>query len=340
MKTPIGREMRSFWQSQTARLTMFYLMIIMAMSIAFSITLYFVLAGQLERQVPKELILNNNYGLDAIATLQEYLAAQVDVGRRELIIRLVFLNSIMLLFGAAISYLLARKTLEPIERNVEAQAQFVSDASHELRTPLTALQIENEVALRNPKLKIKDAKQILQNNLDEVERLRRMTSLMLEATSGSMSLEVQPTDLEEIIDKALAIVAPVAAENQVEIINNAKPAKVTVDSDAIVQALTALIENAVKYSSPDAPVEITSFKRLQFVTLAVSDQGPGIESSQIDRIFDRFYRADSARTRQYRGGHGLGLSIVRTIMRAHGSDVRCKSKLGKGSTFELILPRS
>lgn len=340
MKAPIGREMLTFWQSQTARLTAFYLAIIMAMSLAFSVTIYFVSAGQLARQMPKDVLVQDSSQLDAVIRIQEYLTEQQTIGQHELVFQLVFLNSVMLLFGGAISYLLARKTLEPIERNVEAQAQFVSDASHELRTPLTALRIENEVALRNKKLKLKDAKQILQNNIDEVGRLQRMTSLMLEAASGSVSLDVTATDLAEIIDKALAISGPVADSQQVRVVNKTKSARVDVDSDAIVQALTALLENAIKYSPEGGVVEVSSVNKRQTVALSVKDSGPGIEPEQQDKVFDRFYRSDSARTRQNHGGHGLGLAIVRTIMRAHGSEVRLKSKLGHGSKFELILPRS
>lgn len=340
MKALTGREMLPFWQSQTARLTAFYLTIIMAMSLAFSVTIYFVSAGQLERHMPRDIRLEDSSQLNIVLRIQQYLSEQEAINQQELVFRLVFLNSVMLLFGGAISYLLARKTLEPIERNVEAQAQFVSDASHELRTPLTALQIENEVALRNPKLKLKEARQILQNNLDEVGRLQRMTSLMLEAASGAVSLDVMPTDLAEIVDKALTINGPVAASQKVELIDKTKPVTVNVDSDAIVQALTALIDNAIKYSREGEAVEIASLKKRQVVILSVRDNGPGIAPEQQDKIFDRFYRSDSARTRQSYGGHGLGLAIVRTIMRAHGSEVRLKSKPGRGSKFELILPRS
>lgn len=340
MKAAIGREMLTFWQSQTARLTTFYLALIMAMSLAFSLTIYFVSAAQLERSMPQDIIVPDSGQIEAVIRIQDYLAEQQAIGQRELVFQLTFLNSIMLLFGGAISYLLARKTLEPIERNVEAQAQFVSDASHELRTPLTALQIENEVALRNPKLKLKDAKQALQNNLDEVGRLQRMTSLMLEAASGAVSLDLAPTDLSEIIDKALSITSSVASTQKVEVIDKTKPAVVEVDSDAIVQALTALIDNAIKYSSEGQKVEISSVKKRQTVILSVRDYGPGIAPEHQDKIFDRFYRSDSARTRQSRGGHGLGLAIVRTIMRAHDSEVRLKSRLGHGSKFELILRRA
>lgn len=329
-----------FWQSQTLRLTAIYLAVIMAMSLGFSGVLYTVSVGQLQRQMPGDVFIDEQGQFRPVPRVQRYLQTQIESSQRELLLRLVVLNVTMMLFGAAISYLLARKSLEPIERNMQAQSRFVSDVSHELRTPLTALQTCNEVTLRNKKLTLADARQVLADNLDEVGRLQRMTSTLLELLSDDVRLEVRPTNLHELVAKATTIVAPLALERSISLDDTTEDARVMVDSDAVVQALTALLDNAIKYSPDGATVNLRSTIKRQVVWLDVSDTGPGIAAEEQSRIFERFYRSDEARAQQGSGGYGLGLTIVKKIMDAHGGDVTLESKLGEGSSFRLVLPRA
>lgn len=327
-----------FWRRQTTRLTAIYLAVIMALSLGFSSILYFVSAAQLERQVPGDYFSDEGGQFLPAARVQRYLSSQVDAGKRELVVRLAVLNTVMLLFGAAISYILARKTLEPIERNDEAQTQFVSDVSHELRTPLTALQATNEVALRKKKLTIQEARQIIQSNIDDVGRMQRMTTLLLSLLSDHAALTRQTIGIHDIVSRAITTIAPQALERDIALDDTTKNLQVDVDPDAIAQVLVVLLDNAIKYSALGSTVTLSTTPKRQMVALTVADTGQGIAPEDQERIFRRFYRSDAARSRASGDGYGLGLTIAQKIVTAHGGTIELRSQLSKGSQFSLLLP--
>lgn len=327
-----------FWRTQTTRLTATYLAVIMAMSLGFSTILYFASASQLDRQLPRDYYIDESGQFLPAMRVQRYINSQVDAGKHELIVRLILLNTVMLLFGGAISYILARKTLEPIERNDEAQTQFVSDVSHELRTPLTAMQTTNEVALRKKKLTLDEARDIIRSNVDDVGRLQRMTTLLLSLLSDNATLTRQEVGIHEIVSQAMTVVAPQAIEKDIALDDHTKNQKVHVDTDAIAQALVVLLDNAIKYSEAGSTVLLTTARKRQMVALSVIDTGSGIAPVDQEKIFQRFYRSDQARSQSSGGGYGLGLAIAEKIIRAHGGTIELRSTAGKGSEFSLLLP--
>lgn len=327
-------QISEFWRSQTSRLMLVYLLIIMVMSISYSTVIYITSVGQLERQIP------DSTNLTASDRISEYLQTLVSEGKQELIVRLYVLNLIMLIFGAAFSFMLARWTLEPIERNVESQTRFVSDASHELRTPLTAIQTSNEVALRKKKLSLSEARSVIEQNLSDVERLQRLTTTMLELVADDRPLNRLPTRIHDIVARSLTDVAPQALERRIKIDDQTTNKLVSADIASATQALTILLDNAIKYSERKQAVRLTT-QRLRRGTWAISvkDDGPGIDKDEQKKIFTRFYRSDTARSRQSgSGGYGLGLEIAQMIARRHGGSIELKSSPGKGSTFSLVLP--
>ncbi|MGH7240950.1 MAG: histidine kinase dimerization/phospho-acceptor domain-containing protein, partial [Candidatus Saccharimonadales bacterium] len=189
-------------KTPTTRLAMTYLTIIMLMSVSFSIVFYNTSSRQLGRQLPPDSFFHqlqtgqpagrgtNNTMSNGDDThtfiaggsrdeVSRYLQARIDEGRSDLFRHLVYLNISALLLGALISYALARRALEPIEETMEAQAQFVSDASHELRTPLTAIQTSNEVFMRRPKATLHEAKSLINQNTEDVKRLKQLSDALL-----------------------------------------------------------------------------------------------------------------------------------------------------------------
>lgn len=332
-------QLTQFWQSQTSRLLLIYLAIIMAMSIGYSTIIYFVSAVQLEQQFPRTVYEEIDGVLIANQSLESLMEQRVADSKRELFVQLYILNLLMLVFGAALSYVLARLTLRPIERNVDAQTRFVSDASHELRTPLTSIQITNEVALRKNKLSLSEAKQIIEGNLDEVRRLQRMTNMLLELLSDDNKMMFNPVAVHDVVAQAVTSVAPTAIERQVSIDDQTKNYQIYADESAVAQAVTILLDNAIKYSSEESTVTLTSTKlRRGMVRISVEDEGIGISRSEQNKIFNRFYRSDEARSRDGNGGYGLGLEIAKSIAERHGGSVELKSRVGKGSVFSLLLP--
>lgn len=331
-------QISEFWRSQTSRLMLVYLSIIMVMSISYSVVIYFTSANQLERQLPSDSVISESQ-LAPMSQVSEYLRMLISESKQEMVVRLYVLNLIMLIFGTAFSFMLARWTLDPIERNVEAQTRFVSDASHELRTPLTAIQTSNEVALRKKKLTLKEARTVIEQNLADVDRLQRLTTTMLELLADDRPLDLQPTSIHDIVSRSMTDVAPMAVERKIKIEDKTENKQVMADISSATQALTILLDNAVKYSPPKKKVELTT-SRLRRGTWAINviDEGPGIEKEEQKKIFTRFYRSDAARSRNGSGGYGLGLEIAQMIARRHGGSIELKSTVGKGSTFSLVLP--
>lgn len=333
-------QISEFWRSQTSRLMLVYLLIIMVMSISYSLVIYATSASQLERQLPTNGLIEVGQPSGLTGRVGEYLQALVAEGKQELIVRLYVLNLVMLIFGAALSFVLARWTLDPIERNVESQTRFVSDASHELRTPLTAIQTSNEVALRKKKLTLAEARMVIKQNLADVDRLQRLTTTMLELVADDRPLDLSPVHVHDIVSRSLTDIAPRALERQVEIDDQTKNRLVLADMASATQALTILLDNAVKYSPVGQAVVLTTKRpRRGTWAIAVSDRGPGIDKSEQKKIFTRFYRSDQARSRHgSSGGYGLGLEIAQMIARRHGGLIDLRSTVGKGSTFSLVLP--
>jgi signal transduction histidine kinase len=219
---------------------------------------------------------------------------------------------------------------------LERERRFVQDASHELRTPITVALGRIELLQRtatDPQLR-EDAR----GAMEELLRLRSLAERLLTLASLDEAERVHPgpTDVDGVVADALRRwrAAPrtwVRGELGAGVAN--------VDRDRVVLALDALVDNAVKYTKPGDRIELAASRRDGVVVLSVSDSGPGIPPESADRIFDRFARVDSSRSREA-GGVGLGLAIVKAIVEAHGGTVQVRTAPGRGSTFELVLPAS
>ena len=329
--------LRRGWQAHTIRLAAVFLAIIMCMSLAFSAALYSAASNQLDSQLPTSGFIDIDGLFQPSQRIQNFLGDHIKNGKKVILIKLVTLNIFTLVIGAVISWLLARQTLRPIEQSVQAQTQFVSDASHELKTPLTAIRATNEVALRNKKLTLPEAKEVIAANIEDVARLHKMTMVLLDLASQGKDLAIRPVALPDVVSIALTISATNAGLNNVTIDDKTKPVMIMADADIAAQALSALIDNAIKYSPDGGTVTLKSSNKRGFVGVEVIDQGHGIATGELAHIFDRFYRGDSSRSSHNDGGYGLGLALVKKIMDSHHGSVTVTSKLGEGSTFTLLF---
>ena len=318
-------------QQRVRRLALSYLAVIMTLSLAFSVIIYAITSIQLNRPLPP-----GEHAQQPPELVERQFNRRLERRNREtrgsVIMSLAVLNGVMLLVGYWLSLLLARRTLAPIERSIEQQAQFVSDASHELRTPLTALMTTNEVALRKKTLDEKKVRAVFQRNIDEVEKLRKLTDNLLQLTQvDNQQIEKQAVDMAELIRDIVDRYQPVADKKQVALDMQVVSVTHVVAVVAVTQILGTLIDNAIKYS----PLGSTVVIRLDGQTLSVVDQGIGIAKKDQAKIFDRFYRSDEARTRGHGSGYGLGLAIARAVADKNGYQLSVKSELGQGSTFSL-----
>ncbi len=223
----------------------------------------------------------------------------------------------------------------------EVRTDFVANVSHELKTPVGAISVlaetlEGETADEN-------LRRLARRMVLEAERMARTIDDLLELSRIEMggAVESHPVDAVEVAKEAIERVQHLAARSGIEVslVAGSAPAVVQGDRGRIVSAVVNLVENAVKYSGAGSRVSVRVVNDLDGVVFEVEDAGIGIPPDAVDRIFERFYRVDRARSRDT-GGTGLGLSIVRNIASSHGGDVRVESREGEGSTFRLRIPRT
>lgn len=223
--------------------------------------------------------------------------------------------------------------LQRLELALERERSFVADASHELRTPLALLRTELDLALRRERSR-EELKHALRSAADETDRLSRLAENLLvltRADRGRLPLratEVGARELGERVASRFATHAPIEVDASPEL-------TFTADAERIEQALGNLVENAVVHG--DGPVRIVAKTRNRVIELHVLDEGPGFRDGFAERAFDRFSRADDARSS---AGAGLGLAIARAIAMAHGGDAGARSRTdGAGADVWIALPR-
>ena len=231
--------------------------------------------------------------------------------------------------------------LARIEEALDRTTRFSADASHELRTPITVMRTRVELALRKPRTAVENHETLEQLHIELVRASELLDNLMLlaRADSGAEQLCISPANIEDALKDVLAQVSPLAGEKGISL----RPALpdhpiwIAGDGQLLKRLFLILIDNAVKYTPVSGRVSIALTKRDRIVTVSVMDTGIGIGDADLPHIFDRFYRADKARSGP-RGGAGLGLSIGRWIAEAHGGSIQVESRIGEGSTFKVRLP--
>ena len=231
-----------------------------------------------------------------------------------------------------------------LERSFAALRRFTADASHELKTPLTVLRAGVERAITMPSLP-SEALAALEETLQEINRMTELVEALLmlaRADEGTAPLHRETVDLRAIVEETGETGELLAAEAGVnmEVATPADPVIVPVDASRIRQLILNLLTNAVKYTPAGGSVRLQLGPSNGRVTLTVADSGVGIAPGDLPHIFDRFWRADSARTRTgERSGAGLGLAICKWIAEAHGGTIEVQSRPGRGTTFTVTLPR-
>jgi len=233
------------------------------------------------------------------------------------------------------------RMLDRIERGVYEKRRLVADASHELRTPLAVMRSELDVTLLDKGLD-PEARAVLESAREEIDRMTRIVENLLtlaRVDEGELKLLPAPVSLRDVAENALEPLQPAAAARGVEIKLAEGEAVARADADLVRQVVTNLLDNALKYSEQGGDVEVRVWSHDGRAGLTVKDSGPGIPEEALSRVFNRFYRVDASRNRSS-GGSGLGLSISREIIRAHGGRIWVESAEGGGSSFSFEVPAS
>jgi two-component system, OmpR family, phosphate regulon sensor histidine kinase PhoR len=230
-----------------------------------------------------------------------------------------------------------------LRRLEQVRTEFVANVSHELRTPLTAIQGYLETLLDGALEEPEHARKFLGIVFRHTERLGRLTDDLTDLSNielGRISLRIEPADLTEVTESALAIIQPRAGSGRVTVEARlaADMPAVLADRDRLAQILINLVDNAVKYTPAGGHVWVEA-QRLPsgMIEVAVRDTGVGVPKADLPRLTERFYRVDKARSREL-GGTGLGLAIVKHLVLAHGGELGIESELWKGTTVRFTLP--
>ena len=230
-----------------------------------------------------------------------------------------------------------------LDASIEAQRRFTSDASHELRSPLTALRGELEVARRRDRSG-EEYRRVLDSALEEVDRLARLVDdLLMLARADAGAAPARPRDarLATVAARVVERLAPSAHEREVELTLDAgSDTTGRFDPDLMERLLWNLVENALRYTPRGGRVAVGAHAHGDELELVVDDTGPGIPADMRTLVFDRFYRADDSRTQGPESGTGLGLSMVRSIARAHAGEATVEEAPGGGARFRVRFPRS
>ncbi|WP_417351184.1 sensor histidine kinase [Gordonibacter pamelaeae] len=255
---------------------------------------------------------------------------------------LVLYLAAVVVAAAAASYLLSRRTLKPIVQNWKAQTEFVQNASHELRTPLAIILAAQERLLAEPGARIVDRFEDVGAVADETKRLARLVDDLMTLTSADASTEDEreaaPLEVGGIVEDVAGLYADVAEVAGKTLTVAVRPAgEVRIEADALRQVLGILLDNALKYTVAGDSVAVRCEERGARVTLSVADTGCGIDPADRGRVFERFYRADTARTTP---GSGLGLSIARALVEHAGGVVAIEANEPRGTCVTVVLPKA
>ncbi|WHH58428.1 ATP-binding protein [Petroclostridium sp. X23] len=233
------------------------------------------------------------------------------------------------------------KMSERLNQVEEKRRQFVSDASHELRTPLSSIKVLTESILQMQHPDMEVVQEFLSDIYNEVNRLSRIIDKLLMLTKTDVAingLDLKDVNMRELLQRVVKSLRPLADHQRIKLkLKGSEDIFVLIDEDKIWEAIFNIVDNSIKYTSHEGTVVVSMHKSGFNVEIIVQDNGIGIAETEIQKIFDRFYRVDKARARET-GGTGLGLSIALDAVRLHGGDIQVESEEGKGSRFRIIIP--
>jgi len=230
--------------------------------------------------------------------------------------------------------------LDKIGALVAGMKEVNDNIAHDLKSPITRIRVMAEMTLIS-KESIAKYKDMAANTVEECDRLLSMIDTMLdisEAEAGVAKQKTEKIDIFRMVRDACELLQPVAEDKRIKIALTALPGiHLTGEHKKLQRALANLLDNALKYTAGGGTVTVSVDAERDQVRISVSDTGAGISENELPRIFERFYRCDKSRSQP---GTGLGLSLARAIVRAHGGDITAVSTPAQGSTFTIILPRN
>ena len=253
----------------------------------------------------------------------------------------IFLGFVALLIASAIGYFMAGRALVPLKEAYDKQKQFAADASHELRTPLAVVMASADLLLADPSIQNPFLRQVIEDLKSEVKKMTNLVSDLLmvaRSDNNALKFKIQRLDLTEILKQVIRTMTPIAEKKNIRLTGeNFRKAMINADEQRIKQLSIILVDNAIKYT-PEGGAVLVCLEQVDNnrVTFSVIDNGIGIAPENLDKVFERFYRVDKARSREM-GGNGLGLSIAVEIVKMHDGKISVTSEFGEGTKFTVEL---
>lgn len=328
------------FRSTTLRLTVWYLIILMSLSIVFSIAIFIVTTNEIQARLTNfQTNIEESIGSNktpSILTTIIHSSNDLRVAD-ELAVVLFYVNLVILFGGGFLSYYLATRSLIPIKKVHESQSRFTSDTSHELRTPLAVMKTELEVALRDKNATVDDLRSVLSSNLEEVDKLSKLSEMLLNLSQlDNTKLKLSPVNLNKVTQSILnSLKIP---KKRLEL-KSTKQQIVYGNETALSDSIKVLIDNSIQYSPNNSTVHVDISRRDDFsAEFVITNSGPGIQPEKLPHVFDRFYRADDSRTGGKNKGYGLGLALAKNIVELHNGTLSVESIPDQETTFTLVLP--
>lgn len=284
-----------------------------------------------------------------------YLVTQYNKGYRivlldvttqhSLLTHMIFTFSIVslitLVFIFLISLYLTNKSIQPVKTAFEKQKQFIADASHELKTPLAVIQTNVDVLLSNQEQSIQSQEKWLGYIKSETERMSKLTSDLLYLTQVDHSeFQMLKTEFSfsQAVEKVLLTMEAIIFEKSVQLDYEIQSdIHAMGNEEQLTQVVMILLDNAIKYTPEKGDIHLNLYKAYNHIFLSITNTGEGISKDEIHKVFDRFYRSDTSRTRK-NNSYGLGLAIAKSIVEAHDGKIAVESIEGEKTTFTIKLP--
>ena len=268
----------------------------------------------------------NSFNIRPIKSVQsEAIIKRDNEIKKEMLFHLIVLDSIIIILGTIGSYFLSKKTLKPIEENLNLQMEFISNASHELKTPITVITMENEVLLREKNHSKEELLHQIKSNLEEVTSLSKLVNILLELARNN-KITLEKIEVIDVVNNACDKLKVLSKKKNITILNNIDNLKILANKDILEEVIVIILDNAIKYSDKNTTIKIYSKNSKIFI----EDEGIGIKEKDLKYIFDRFYRGDKSHSSE---GYGLGLSLAKHLTEKMNMKITAYNNHDKGSTF-------
>ncbi len=318
----IASEHKLFFKARI-KLTALYVLIVAFIVFGFSIFLY--------QSIGRNLKDASDDDFADVGSHQHFVQNTLNSVESDLILADIFI----LIVTARFSFILAGKTLKPIQESVEAQKAFAANASHELRTPLAVMRNDIEVYLRNNSPTKELTHTTMSSNLEEISRMSSMVEdlLLLARSDNKITIERKDVDINVLVKNMVERMKPLAESKNIKLTYTASdPFVIQGVQNSLERVVLNILQNSIDHTPSGGAISAKVEKDGSQVVVRITDTGSGIAPEKLPHIFKRFYKGDSTT------GTGLGLSIVKEIIDQHGGDIFIESVLGKGTTVIIKLP--